>query len=146
MRLINIRLMNCWYSIKISMKQFFYFIHILVRKHVKASEISSVKPLKIIDLECITDTDSSSTLVIFLVFKTCLWSIIRYNKIIILNTIKISWLNACILRQYIEQMVDGQRDTGPRIQDPGTDIVYLSHMWMEEHFFLSFLEIIMIHT
>ena len=44
---------------------FFYFVHILVRKHVKASETSSVKSMKITDIEGITDTDSTSTLVRF---------------------------------------------------------------------------------
>ena len=57
--------MNCLYNIKISMTQFLCFIYILVRKHVKASEIASVKSSKIIDTEGITDTDSSSTLVTF---------------------------------------------------------------------------------
>ena len=47
------------------MIQFFYFIHILVRKHVKASEISSVKPFKIVYIKGFTDTDSSLTLVRF---------------------------------------------------------------------------------
>ena len=63
--LTKICIMKLRYRIKISMTQFIYFTYILVKKHVKASEISSVKSLKSIDTECITDTYSSSTLVRF---------------------------------------------------------------------------------
>ena len=62
---MNIRIMLYRYSINISMIQVFYFIYISVRKHVKASEILSVKSFKILDAESITVTESYSILVRF---------------------------------------------------------------------------------
>ena len=32
---------------------------------------------------------------------------------------------------------DGQRDTGTRNQDPGTDIIHRSHILMEKHYFFA---------
>ena len=46
MRLIKIRILNCWLSTNMSRILFFNFDHILVMKHVKASEIFSVNTLK----------------------------------------------------------------------------------------------------
>ena len=63
---MNIRIMLCQYRIKISMIQVFYFIYILVKKHVEASEIL-LKSMKIIDTEGITHTENYSILVRFCV-------------------------------------------------------------------------------
>ena len=111
------------------MIQFFYFVWILVRKHVKASEISienrwywryhRYRHLSSIDQ--------------ILVFKTYFCSSSTYKNLI-KNNISISLLYACILMQCIEKT--GGRTERHRIQ-AATNIIYRSDMWMEEHFFFS---------
>ena len=80
--LINIRIISCRYNINKSMMQFFFFIHILVRKHVNASEISPVKSLKIIDIEGTKDTNLLFNIGQILVFKTYICSSYRSKNLI----------------------------------------------------------------
>ena len=95
---------------------FFYFVYILVGKHVKVSDISSVKSLNTIDIQNITDTTPQQWLDFSI--QNLSWQQYEVQDFIILY--------ACILVQYIEGM-------GERIQEPsriqaGTDIIYQPHM------------------
>ena len=105
-------MINYRFSTNISMIQFFYFVCILVRKHVKASEISIENRW----YWRYHRYRHLSNIGQILVFKTYLCSSNRYKNLIKIK-INISLLYACILVQCIEET--GGRTERHRIQEPG---------------------------